>query len=333
MNEISTRRFPIEGDGMSASTSVTVLTARGSRPGPTLALLSGVHGDEWEGVTAVGRIIRFLREHAIRGTVRIVAVCNEPAFAAIRRTTPADGQDLARCFPGDPRGSVTERTAAVIAEEVIAGSDFLIDLHSAGLHYTMPTLIGFIGGDSGAGRAAARAAEAFGAPVIWRHPPPPPAGRTISTAFALGIPSLYAETTGAGALREPDITCYTEGVQRVMRLLEMLDGEAPRSSPALRLGGNGDLDTAMVQAHHAGILLRSVELLQVLEVGDEVGLIVDPTGDVVETLTASGRGVVVMLRHTPRVVPGDRICHLADLDAEDISPSLPYMQRPGDRIR
>jgi predicted deacylase len=319
MNEISTRRFPIETGRMSESTGVTVLTVRGSRPGPTLALLSGVHGDEWEGVTAVGRITRLLREREIRGMVRITAVCNELAFTAISRTTPLDGRDLARCFPGDRRGSVTERTAAVIAGAVIQGSDFLIDLHSAGLHYTMPTLIGFIGGESAAGRMAARAAEAFGAPVIWGHPPPPPGGRTISTAFAQGIPSLYAETTGAGELRERDVACYTQGVQRVMHLLEMLDGDPPplSSTSPLRLGGNGDLDTATVRAHHAGVLTWSVEPLQVLEVGDEVGMIVDPAGDVVERLTTSGRGVVVMLRHTPRVVPGDRICHLADLDQAD----------------
>jgi predicted deacylase len=319
MNEISTRRFPIETDGMSESTGVTMLTVRGSRPGPTLALLSGVHGDEWEGVTAVGRITRLLREREIRGMVRITAVCNELAFEAISRTTPSDGRDLARCFPGDRRGSVTERAAAVIADAVIQGSDFLIDLHSAGLHYTMPTLIGFIGGESAAGRMAARAAEAFGAPVIWSHPPPPPLGRTISTAFDQGIPSLYAETTGAGELREGDVACYTQGVQRVMHLLEMLDGDPPPlpSPSPLRLGGNGDLDTAMVRARHAGVLMRGVEPLQVLEVGDEVGMIVDPAGEVVERLTTSGRGVVVMLRHTPRVVPGDRICHLADLDQDD----------------
>src|SRR5665213_3290099 len=135
MNEISTRRFPIEGAGWSVSTGVTVLTVRGSRPGPTLVLLSGVHGDEWEGVAAVGRITRLSREGEIRGAGRSVAVCNELAFGAMGRTTPADGQDLARCFPGDSSGSVTERVAAVIADQVIRAADFLIDLHSAGLHY------------------------------------------------------------------------------------------------------------------------------------------------------------------------------------------------------
>ncbi|HWE62242.1 MAG TPA: hypothetical protein VHB98_11075 [Chloroflexota bacterium] len=54
MNEISTQRHAIAGDGMSAAAGISVISIRGTRPGPTLALLSGVHGDEWEGVVAVG---------------------------------------------------------------------------------------------------------------------------------------------------------------------------------------------------------------------------------------------------------------------------------------
>lgn len=313
MNEISSRRFLIESGELSLPTGVTMLTVHGAQPGPILALLSGVHGDEWEGVAAVGRLTRFLREQAIRGTVRIVTVCNELAFEAMSRTAPPTGRDLARCFPGRRAGDVTERVAAVLTDEAIRGADFLIDLHSAGLHYTMPTLVGFIGGDSAAGRIAAQAATAFGAPVIWGHPPSPPIGRTISAAFDLGIPSLYAETTGAGELRTRDIECYRRGVERVMQFLGMLEGDVPAPTPALHLTGNGDLDTATVRARHGGLLIRRVEPLQLLEAGAEVGVIVDLAGEVVETLVTSGRGVVVMLRHTPRVVPGDRICHLADL--------------------
>jgi predicted deacylase len=290
-----------------------VLTVRGSRPGPTVALLSGVHGDEWEGVVAAGRICRLLRAHDLHGRLLVVSICNEPAFEAMSRVTPEDGRDLARCFPGDPSGSPTERLAALLADRVIRQADLLIDLHSAGLHYTMPTLVGYTGGDGAAGRRSAEAARWFGAPVIWRHPPPVPPGRTISLAFDFGIPSLYAETTGAGGLREADLACYTSGVQNVLRAMSMLAGERSPAPSTLHLTGSGDLDAATVRAHHGGMLVHGVELLQHLEAGDSIGTIVDPAGETVETLRAGRRGVVVMLRHTPRVVAGDRVCHLADL--------------------
>jgi predicted deacylase len=178
----------------------------------------------------------------------------------------------------------------------------------------MPPLVGFIGGDGSVAREAAEAAACFGAPVVWRHPPPPPAGRTISVAFELSIPAIYAETTGAGELRASDVECYTRGVLHVMQRLKMLQGEPISTKPPLRLVGNGDLDEATVRARQGGVFIRSVEPLQLLEAGDEVGLIVDPAGEVLETLVAGRGGVVVLLRHTPRVDAGDRVCHLADLE-------------------
>lgn len=314
MNEIVTRRLNIEGNGMPPSIGVSIAIIRGAQPGPVLALLGGVHGDEWEGVAAVGRICRALRDREIRGEVRAVSVCNEAAFHVLSRTTPQDASDLARCFPGDRQGSLTQRLAALLADEVIRGADFLIDLHSAGLHYTMPTLVGFIGGDDIVARKSAEAAASFGAPVVWRHPPPAPLGRTISVAYESGIPAIYAETTGAGELRAGDVECYMHGVLHVMWYLSMLVGDPPRARPALRLVGNGDLDAATVRTHHGGMFIRSVELLQRLQAGDEVGTIVDPAGDVLETLVAVRGGVVVMLRHIPKVDAGDRICHLANLE-------------------
>ena len=292
-----------------------MLTIRGLCPGQTLALLSGVHGDEWEGVVAVGRLCRLLRTHEIRGRVLVVSICNEPAFEAMSRTTPDDGRDMARCLPGDPGGSLTQRLAAVLADQVIRQADFLIDLHSAGLHYTMPTLVGYTGGDSAAGRASALAARWFGAPVIWRHPPPAPPGRTISLAFDLDIPSLYAETTGAGELREADVDCYTRGVQNVLRMLSMLDGDGRRRRALSSRGQRGPRCGLRARSawRGAGPRRRVAAAPRSRRRGRDHR---QPFGEVVETLTAGRRGVVVMLRHTPRVAAGDRICHLADT-AED----------------
>lgn len=317
MSAIAGRRYAIEGSAGAASIGITVVSLRGARPGPTLALLSGVHGDEWEGIAAVGRLCRLLHALEIRGEVRVVAVCNEPAYEAAQRCSPLDGLDLARCFPGDRHGRPTERLAALLDEEVIAHADFLVDLHSAGLHYTMPALVGYMGGETTAARTSTGAAAWFGAEAVWRHPPPPPAGRTITAAYARGIPWIYAETTGAGELRAQDVDCYTMGVQHVMQHLDMLDGALSPAPAPLKLAGDGDLDGATVRARHAGMFIRSVELLQVLNAGDTIGVVVDPAGEVLETLVTPRKGVVVLLRHTPRIAPGERICHLADLDQEE----------------
>ena len=46
---------------------------------------------------------------------------------------PLDGNNLNRSFPGDPRGSAAERIAAAVTEELIKGSDYVIDLHAGDL--------------------------------------------------------------------------------------------------------------------------------------------------------------------------------------------------------
>ena len=60
-------------------------------------------------------------------------VVNPLAFAAGSRTTPEDGLNLARVFPGNPNGSITERLAAVIFNEYVSRANYLIDLHSGGV--------------------------------------------------------------------------------------------------------------------------------------------------------------------------------------------------------
>jgi Succinylglutamate desuccinylase / Aspartoacylase family len=62
----------------------------GPHPGPCVALLGGIHGDEDEGVLSVRRVIAMLRDRPIAGTVRAVAASNPVACEAYTRCTPGD---------------------------------------------------------------------------------------------------------------------------------------------------------------------------------------------------------------------------------------------------
>jgi predicted deacylase len=197
---------------------------RGAEPGPLVALLGGVHGDEEEGVLAVQRVLSDLDGRVLRrGAVRAVAVAHPAAYAAERRTSPLDGGDLARSFPGAPTGTPTERLASTLTREVIAGADFLIDLHSAGRHYAMPFFCGFTATPGALGDQARRGALAFGAPLVWAHDPPPPPGRTVSAAYERGIPSVYVEGAGGGRLRSDEVDAYVAGVLAILAELGLCE--------------------------------------------------------------------------------------------------------------
>jgi uncharacterized protein len=293
-------RMP-DGDGL----WLPVLTVTGRLEGPTLALLAGVHGDEYEGIRAIPQALRSLDPEAVRGGVVAVPVCNVPAFQEARRLSPVDGLNLARVFPGDPGGTVTERIADVLTREIIAPADLLVDLHSAGITYSMPTLVGYACEPTSLGRASRKAALAFGCEVVWGHPPDPSAtGRTVSAAALHAVPWIYTEAPGAGRTRAEDVACFERGIRNVMCLLGMLGGQPETSPVRHHLLGFGNLDRP-IRAGVSGYFAAEVDLLQAVVPGQVLGRIIDFAGETLEEIRADRDGCVVMMRGLPMIHSGD----------------------------
>lgn len=303
------RRVAIASRADGGAWRLPLLALRGRAAGPTLAVTAGVHGDEYEGVEAIARLFRQVDPATLRGRLIMAPVCNMPAYEAAQRSSPVDGLNLARVFPGDGQGSITQRIAAWMTEALLRHADFYIDLHSGGLSATIPTLIGYIHDDGELGRRSRAGAEAFGAPVLWGHPLPVPPGRTISTATDLGVPSLYTEAPGGGYAREDDVACFTQGVINVMRHLGMVDGTPEPRPKTHHLVGDGNLDHVQV-APTAGFFRAGVGLLDHVETGQEIGVVRDFAGATVATIRAAQAGVVIMLRRFHRVHAGDRVAHI-----------------------
>jgi predicted deacylase len=281
-----------------------------SGAGPVLAVLGGVHGDELEGVTAARMLLRWLAEHAgsLRGTVRVVAVSNPPAFAARTRTSPIDGLNLARTFPGSADGSITQRIAHVLTTQVIAGADLMIDLHSAGLKYQMPVFAGYVANAPTHVRSG-EATYAFGAPLVWEHEGSGP-GRSMSAAEALGVPSIYVEGSGGGGLRGDEIDIYVNGLIRILRWLEMTgDDLEPPSAPLVLTGDEGDTDASLATTVD-GFCITRVHSGELVARGTVLADIVDDTGTVIEQVHAPREGLVMMLRRQAEVLAGDGIAML-----------------------
>jgi predicted deacylase len=285
----------------------------GAAPGPIVALLGGIHGDEDEGVLAVQRVCAVLEaEPLAAGAVRAVAVAHPAAYAADTRVSPLDGLNLARCFPGRVDGSATERLAHELTEGVIAGSDLLIDLHSAGSAYAMPNFVGYIEDGSPVAARSRRAAYAFGFPMVWEHVPPTPPGRTISAALERGIACVYAEGSGGGSLLADEQERYVQGVLDVLADLGMLAGGGLRPAPApprVLRGAGGDLDASIVAAV-SGRFVAAVDAGAQLTVGDPIGEIVDEDGRTAAEIRSPADATLIFVRRTARIAAGEAVCSL-----------------------
>jgi predicted deacylase len=286
---------------------IPVLLQRGAREGKALAVTAGVHGDEYEGVRAILDVVPTLDPAEMAGDLVAVPVANPPAFWSGTRTSPLDGDDLARSFPGDLGSGPTRAIAYYLAQTVIACADFFLDLHSGGVKLLMPTMVGYDAKDP----RSRDAARAFGAGVLWGHPTVAP-GRTISFAQECGIPWVYTEARGAGRIHPEDLRVFEEGILNLLRHLSVLPGRPAMKPIKYHLYGDGNTD-ASVKSTRQGFLISCVELLEKLKKGQELGRLVDLHGNTIETFLAPSEGVVAMIRQFPVVEPDAQLFLLTGL--------------------
>jgi len=284
---------------------VVVLVVRGRSDGPVLLITSGIHGDEPDGTFAIHDFCRLIDARSLSGSVVALPACNEGALVSGTRRNPADGKDLARVFPGDPSGSVTEQVAFVVSSRFIAQADFLCDLHSAGAAYAAKPFVGYylVGGDHE--QRQHQAAVAFGAPFVWATAVQP--GRSLGVAAESATPAIFAETGGMGLAREDDIVAYRRGLVRVASFLGMIEGPFPREAQLFVRDSSPEAGHLQLQHRVAssGLFRAEVELWQHVTQGATIGRLFGRDGEVLEKVAAEREGRIVMLRTQAAMAPGD----------------------------
>ncbi len=108
---------------------ITVV-ARGK--GPTVLVLGGNHGDEYQGQIAIMKLARELEAEKVSGRIILIPSLNFPAARAATRLSPVDGMNMNRAFPGAEEGPVTSQIAYYLRTVLFPISDVVIDIHSGG---------------------------------------------------------------------------------------------------------------------------------------------------------------------------------------------------------
>jgi predicted deacylase len=312
MNDCALRRVSAGAAG-----GFDLWTAAAIESGPQVVILGGVHGDETQGVLAAGRLTAD-ETQLTRGSVAIVPICHEAAFAADSRTSAIDDGNLARVFPGEPDGTPTSQLAHHLFTEVLSGADLLIDLHTSGQGYDMPFLAGYIAETATEDSLARQAAAAFGADFLWRHPVRTE-GRTVSVVEQ----AIYVECSGGGLVSNDSVDAYVAGVRRVLAAMDMIAepaSEVPTESqrePArssIRITGGGDLDRDMISVGHDGQFLTDLRGGAHVEAGQLLGTVVTTGAQVLEEVHAPEDAWVMAVKRRPPVTAGDLVVCLATAD-------------------
>lgn len=282
--------------------------------GPTLVIMAGNHGDEYEGQIAVSNLGRTLAAGDIRGRLILLPMVNAPAAQAGLRTSPIDNGNLNRLFPGNPTGTPTEMIAHYIEEGILPLADYSVDLHSGGssLFYP-PTLLRGQGANADEAKGLQRLQEAFDLPYAWVFTSGGGTRSTARTAMGAanrkGVINIMAELGGGGEVT-PDILHRTErGLLRILHNLGMLPDYSPDAAQGTReLHGQG-----LIYAQASGVF----EPLKAI--GDDVaqGALVarihhpDTPERVPDDITSDFAGIVLCKRAMAPVERGDAVFQIA----------------------
>ena len=286
----------------------------GKSAGPQLLITGGVHGDEFEPMQAIRQLMREIDPASLSGTVTLVPVVNEAAFASRSRTAD-DGLDLARVCPGRAEGSVTEQTAAAVSE-LIRAADYYIDLHTGGTTLAVWPLAGYNLHPDGAIRATQRRmARAFNLPVVWGTDPSLE-GRTLSVARDAGVPAIYAEYLGGGRCDAAGVAAYVAGCRNVMAELQMIERAQPPSRVEHVVEDDRESAGHMQicnPAPVAGFFSATVALGGRARAGELLGTVCDPLGEEVVEVRLRQSGLILVLRTFSRVEQGDSLAVVLEL--------------------
>ncbi|MCZ6666263.1 MAG: succinylglutamate desuccinylase/aspartoacylase family protein [Gammaproteobacteria bacterium] len=192
--------------------------------GPTVLLMGGNHGDEYEGPITLGSLIRALDPAEIQGRLIIMPAANLPAVVAGRRVSSIDDGNLNRSFPGDPHGTPTSQIAHYIDSVLFPMADVFMDLHSGGssLHL-IPSAIMQAPRDGTLRQKILAAVLAFNAPLTVVMDTLDERRTAAASALRHGLVMVGAELGSAGAVSRQGLTICHDGVRNVLRHVGVLE--------------------------------------------------------------------------------------------------------------
>jgi len=303
-------------DGVATSIPVTVI--HGAKKGKTLALVAGVHGFEYPPILALYRLKAMIDPKELAGTIICVHIANLPSFQ--RRTIyygPSDWKNLNRVFPGDPAGTLSQRIAYVLTEEVVKKSDGLIDLHCGdGNEALIPYTYWMISGEKKMDEFTRTMALAFGIPHIIidesRSKDPKDSKYLGNTALLLGRPAITTESGLLGRTDEESIRRNVDGILSVMRLFRLVEGNPGTVTDPVWIDRY-----EVVYSHADGLFYPQAEMGNSVAKGQKVGYVTDFLGQMKEEARAPFSGILLYVINTPPISQGEPLFEVGRVKEEN----------------
>nr|WP_297935343.1 M14 family metallopeptidase [uncultured Blautia sp.] len=261
----------------------------GKQPGKTVLITAGIHAEEYVGIQAAMELEQELKIQKLAGTVVIVKVVNRKAFE-LRSGSESheDGKNLNRVFPGDPKGTWSDRLAHAIEKELLSIADYYIDLHSGDSYEQLTPYVYYAG-------AADKEVVEQSREMAQQADVPYMVGSNVSMggcynyAASLGIPSILLERGQMGGWTQEESHSTRRDVRNILCHLGIYQGEKDyRNYYPLEVK-----DLCYQAANEQGLWYPCKKPGDMIRQGDILGVIKDYEGEILEVCKAEYGGVIL----------------------------------------
>jgi predicted deacylase len=278
---------------------------RGQSLSPLIAVVAGVHGDEYDGIHACVELCSSINVSTLAASLIFVPIVNKRAFEAQQRRTPIDNVDLNRVFPGDSSGTYSDRLASLLFDHVICEADFVISLHGWSQIGDVVDYVEIPERSSELHERCAAVATAAGFDLIRDTGWGP--GRLGAAAVSKGIRVIEAEVGGAGLFDLKRARRYGQYLENAIWFLAGHPSKSERGNP-----GSPRFFTAqsVVRAETSGLWFRKVDEGLMIDENALLGEIVELPGLGRQQIRAPSAGLVGAIRKRAVVFEGDELSWL-----------------------
>jgi predicted deacylase len=275
--------------------NVSVLVAKGVRPGKRITLVSGVHGDEMSSIHTVQTVMNQLNPAEMSGAVMAVLDVARPAIESMQRRWPNSGRgidliDMNREWPGNENGvSATSRHAGLLFNRLLKpNSDLAIDFHTG---TTGLKVAAFNIGDRALPDVKTMM-DLYPIGQIWDYPAYP---SVLHNALVdVGIPCFTPEVGAARVLDLDMIALFVEGTMNVLKNYGIIAGPIGRTAAdANAFVGNSAFPIIATQG---GFVEHLVKMDEEVQAGQKIAIQRNTFGEVVAEYTSGVDGKVAGLR-------------------------------------
>ncbi len=290
-------------------TYIPITIIKGKQKGPTFTIIAGIHGFEYPPIIATQQLLQEINEERLKGSLIIVPIANIAAFyGRSMYLNPLDKVNLNRAFPGNKEGTVTQKIAHFITQNIIPNTDVLLDIHGGDANEDLLPFVCYYNNEKKSKQTnmAKKLSEVSGFKHIVSYPytleDDKPALFTFKQAVQDGKIALSIESGKLGNVQKDAVSMIINGVYNMLNEMKMYENPKSNDGEHVRINGQSYL-----RASKKGIFYSTYKAGESVKQNEIIGYIKDEFGQLLAQIKATNTGIILYKIGTPPVNIGDTI--------------------------